>query len=40
MRTNEVERLSGSRDKLANLTNAPSPKDFHDTLTWMINGGT
>ena len=36
VRSNEVARLSGDRTKLESLIAAPAPRDFGDTLEWML----
>ena len=36
VRTNEVARLSGDRTKLESLIAAPTPRDFGETLEWML----
>jgi nucleoside-diphosphate-sugar epimerase len=36
VRSNEIARLSGDRSKLESLIAAPAPRDFSETLRWMI----
>jgi GDP-6-deoxy-D-talose 4-dehydrogenase len=36
VRSNEITRLSGDRSKLESLISAPAPRDFSETLRWMI----
>ena len=36
VRSNEIARLSGDRSKLESLIAAPAPRNFSETLRWMI----
>jgi len=36
VRGNEIARLSGDRSKLESLIAAPTPRDFSETLEWML----
>ena len=36
VRANEVSRLAGDRSKLESLIAAPPPRDFGETLSWML----
>ena len=38
VRSKEIATLSGDRSKLESLTASPAPREFTETLTWMLNG--